>query len=103
MTDIVPGDFSRWKRIDDHICMVLKNTIQSSLKQMLSAYNTCSEVWEQAKLLYTNDTQHLYGVCHNLFDVVAPPNQDPMADYLGKIHALFHEFNELLPPVSTPA
>ena len=26
-----------------------------------------------------------------------------MVEYLGKIHALLHEFNELLPPASTPA
>jgi len=32
--DITLGDFLRWKRIDAHICMVLKNTIQSSFKQM---------------------------------------------------------------------
>jgi len=25
-----------------------------------------------------------------------------MAEYLGKIHALLHEFNELLPLASTP-
>jgi len=29
-----------------HICIVLKNTIQSSLKQMFQAYDTCSKVWE---------------------------------------------------------
>jgi len=61
--------------------MVFKNTNQSSLKQMFCAYGTCSEVWEQAKLLYTNDTQHLYGICNNLFHVVPPRNQDLMADY----------------------
>jgi len=26
-----------------------------------------------------------------------------MFEYLGKIHALFHDFNELLPPASTPS
>ncbi|XP_068493775.1 uncharacterized protein [Phaseolus vulgaris] len=26
-----------------------------------------------------------------------------MAEYLGKIHALLHDFNELLPPASTPS
>jgi len=78
MIDIAPGGFSRWKRIDAHKCMVLKNMIQSSLKQMFRTYATCSEVWEQAKLLYTNDTQRLYGVCHNLFDIVALRNQDPI-------------------------
>jgi len=52
--------------------------------------------------LYTSDTQRLYGVCHNLFNVVAPRTQDPMVDYLGKMNALFHDFNEVLPPSSTP-
>jgi len=74
--------------------MVLKNTIHSSLKQMFRVYNTCSELWEQAKLLYTNDTQCLYVVCHDLFNIVAPQSQDSMADYLGKIQEFFHEFNE---------
>jgi len=59
--------------------MVLKNTIQSPLKPILRAYDTCYEVWEEAKLLYTNDIQHLYDVCH----------KNPMADYLGKMNALF--------------
>lgn len=102
MIDIASGDFSCWKRSDAQLCMVLKNTIKSSLKQMFRAYNTCLEVYEQTKLLYTNDTRRLYGVCHNLFNVVALENQDSMADYLGKIHALFHEFNEASPPACTP-
>ena len=54
-------------------------------------------------MLYTNDTQRLYGVCQDLLTVVAPRSPGPMAEYLGKIHALPHEFNELLPPASTPA
>jgi len=54
-------------------------------------------------MLYTNDTQRLYGVCMDLFNVVTPQHQDSMAKYMGKIHALFHEFNELMPLVSIPA
>jgi len=69
---------------------------------MFRAYDTSFEVWEHVKLLYTNDTQRLYGFCHNLFNVVAPRNQDSMVDYMGKMHALLHEFNELLPPTSNP-
>jgi len=38
-----------------------------------------------------------------LFKTNVSGNQDPMADYLGKTHALFHEFNELLPFASTLA
>jgi len=51
--------------------MVLKNTIHASLKPLFRAYDTSYEVWEQAKLLYTNNTQRLYGVCHDLLNVVA--------------------------------
>ena len=84
--------------------MVLKSTIYSSLKQIFRSYETCSEIWEHAKLLYTNDTQRLYGVCQNLLHVVASKCIDgTMFEYLGKIHALFHDFNELLPPASTPS
>jgi len=42
------------------------------LKQIFRSFETCLEVWEQEKLLYTNNTQRLYGVCQNLFNVIAP-------------------------------
>ena len=35
--------------------------------------------------------------------MVASRTQDPVADYVGKVTELFHEFNEVLPPASTPA
>jgi len=83
--------------------MVLKSTIHSPLKQIFRSYEICSEIWEHAKLLYTNDTQCLYGVCQNLLHVVVSRRLDgTMLEYLGKIHTLFHDFNELLPPASTP-
>jgi len=46
-------------KIDAQLCIVIKSTIHSSLKQNFHTYETYSEVWEQAKLLYTNDTQRL--------------------------------------------
>jgi len=30
------------------------------------------QVWEHAKLLYTNDTQRLYDVCQSLLNIVSP-------------------------------
>jgi len=83
VTNIAPDDFPGWKRSEAHLCMVLKNPIQSSLKQMFSAYDTCYEVWKQVKSLYTNDTQHLYGVYHDLFNVVSPRTQDLLINLLS--------------------
>nr|KYP65372.1 Retrovirus-related Pol polyprotein from transposon TNT 1-94 [Cajanus cajan] len=56
----------RWSKIDAQICSVLKSTIHPSLKQIFYAHETCVDVWEQARLLYTNNTQRLYGACQNL-------------------------------------
>ncbi|XP_068480796.1 uncharacterized protein [Phaseolus vulgaris] len=101
---LAENEVFRWLKIDAQLCIVIKSTIHSSLKQIFRTYETCSEVWEQAKLLYTNDTQRLYGVCQNLLTIVAPKRLDgTMAEYLGKLHALLHDFNELLPPASTPS
>jgi len=91
-------------KIDAQLCIVIKSTIHSSLKQNFRTYETCSKVWEQAKLLYTNDTQRRYGVCQNLLTVVAPKRLDgTMTEYLSKVHSLLHDFNELLPPAPTPS
>jgi len=85
-------------------CIVLKSIIHSSLKQNFCAYETCSEVWEQAKLLYTNGTQLLYGVCKKILNIVVHKHVNgAMVVYLVKVHVLLHDFNELLPHASTPS
>jgi len=57
---------------------------------------------EHAKLLYTNDTQCLYGLCQNLFNVIVPKRLvSTITKYLSKIHALLHDFNELSPHAFT--
>ncbi|KAK7410183.1 hypothetical protein VNO78_00768 [Psophocarpus tetragonolobus] len=67
-------------------------------------HDTYASVWEQTRLLYTDDTQRLYGVCQNLLSIIGPCRLDtPMAEYLGKVHGFLHAFNELLPPAATPA
>jgi len=45
---------------------------------------------------------NVFMVCQILLTVVAPNRFDgTMAEYLGKLHALLHDFNELLPPIPT--
>jgi len=101
---VAENEVSSWLKIDVQLCIIIKSTIYSSLKQIFHTYETCSKVWEQAKLLYTNDTQRLYGECQNLLTVVAAKRLDcTMVVYMGKLHALLHDFNELLPPTSTPS
>ena len=99
---VTENEVSRWLKIDAQLCIVIESTIHSSLKQIFRTYETCSEVWEQEKLLYTNDTQRLYGVCKNILTIFFSQTLDgTMAEYMGKLHALLHDFNELLPPATT--
>jgi len=91
-------------KIDAQLCIIVKSTIHSSLKQIFRTYETFSKVWEQVMLLYNNDTQHLYGVCQNLPIVVTSKRLNgTMEEYLGKLHAFFHDINELLPHDPTPS
>jgi len=100
---LTPTENDRWETIDVQLCVVLKGTFDPSLKQLFRSYETCAQIWEHAKLLYTNDTQHLYGVCSKFATLISSKHQDSMTDYMGKSHALFHEFNELLSPSPDPA
>jgi len=100
---LTPAEDDCWETIDAQLCVVLKGTLDPSLKQLFHFYKTCAQIWEHAKLLYTNDTQCLHGVCSKFADLVSSKHQTSMTDYMGKIHALFHEFNELLPPSPDPA
>jgi len=54
--NVTENEICRRSKIDAQLCIVIKSTIHSSLKQIFHTYETCSEGWEQAKLLYTNDT-----------------------------------------------
>jgi len=53
---------------------------------------------------YTPMILNVFMVCQNLLTIVAPKRLDgTMAKYLGKLHALLHDFNEYLPLVFTPS
>ncbi|RDX81694.1 hypothetical protein CR513_37594, partial [Mucuna pruriens] len=59
-------------------------------------------VWSKACTLCTNDTQHFYGVCHDLMTLIAPQKLDgPMSAYIGRACATLHDLDELLPPTTT--
>jgi len=99
VANVPENEVSRWSKIDAHAWF---SNQPLTLKQIFCSYETCLEIWEHAKLLYTNDTQRLYGVCQNLLHVVASRRLDgTMSEYVGKIHALFHDLNELLSLAST--
>jgi len=100
---LTPTEDDRWETIDVELCVVLKGTLDPLLKQLFCSYETGAQIWEHVKLLYTNDIQRLYGVCSKFADLISSKNQDFMTDYMGKIHAFFHEFNELLPHSLDPA
>lgn len=80
--------------------IVLKNAIQSSWKQMFCAYNIGSEVWNKSNY-YTPTIPNVFMVFVMIFSMLLLLKIKTLADYLGKIHALFHEFSKLLPHTST--
>ena len=45
VTTVAADEVSRLTKIDAQLCIVIKSTINSSLKQMFHLYETCSDVW----------------------------------------------------------
>ncbi|XP_073224955.1 uncharacterized protein [Cicer arietinum] len=53
---------------------------------------------DKGNALYSNDTQRLYGVCHQLLNIITPKTiDDSISSYLGTAHSVFHDFHEILP------
>ncbi|XP_073222446.1 uncharacterized protein [Cicer arietinum] len=96
---------SKWSQIDAQLCSVIKSTLHPYVKPIFRPHLTCESVWSQAKALYTNDTQHLYGVSHRLLNIITPKSLDgSISAYVGTVHSALHDFNGLLPLVaSNPA
>ncbi|XP_073221256.1 uncharacterized protein [Cicer arietinum] len=93
---------SKWSQIDAQLCSVIKSTLHPDVKLIFRLHVTCELVWSQAKALYTNDTQRLYGVCHRLLNIITPKSLDgSISAYLGTIHSALHDFNELLPTAAS--
>ncbi|XP_073224857.1 uncharacterized protein [Cicer arietinum] len=96
------AETSKWSQIDAQLCSVIKSTLHPDVKPIFRPHLTCESVWSQAKSLYTNDTQRLYGVCHRLLNIITPKSLDgSISTYLGTVHSALHDFNELLPPAAS--
>ncbi|PNX86349.1 hypothetical protein L195_g042427, partial [Trifolium pratense] len=96
------GEKPKWEQIDAQLCSVIKSTLHPDIKPIFRSHVTCESVWSQAKKLYTNDTQRLYGVCHKLMNIITPKKiEGSISTYLGKVHSALHDFNELLPPAAS--
>ncbi|KAK2410134.1 putative mitochondrial protein [Trifolium repens] len=92
----------KWEQIDAQLCSVIKSTLNTDIKPIFRPHVTCESVWSQAKKLYTNDTQRLYGVCHKLMNIITPKKIEcSISTYLGNVHSALHDFNELLPPAAS--
>ena len=94
--DAIPiVDKVQWKKID---ASVLWQSVDPKFLLHLQAYKTCSKFWNQAKILYTNDIQHLYKVA---FSIVNIRQQDMnLSNYIGQIASLKEEFLTLMPLTS---
>ena len=86
-------------RADALLLSLLWQSIDPSLHPIYNPYNTCHDVWIQAKNLYTNDIQRLYSIISNLLNL----RQSGMSitDFLGRWASIKAEYNSLLPPGQT--
>jgi len=102
--DKVPtSEKSLWKKIDAQLCsVIIKSTLHPDIKPIFRPHVTCESVWSQAKKLYTNDIQRLYGGCHRMMNMIHSNTIDGSINtYIGNVHTALNEFNELLTPAAS--
>ena len=61
-TSILEDQHAQWRKIDDLLCNILRQSIDANTLYNIRAYKTCYILWNQVKKLYTNDIQRLYRV-----------------------------------------
>ena len=83
------------EEIDAQLYSVLWQSVDPKILHHLWAYKTYSKFWNQAKVLYMNDIQHLAKVA---FAIVYIRQQDmPLSNYIGQIASLKEEFLTPMP------
>ena len=88
----------QWKEINAQLCSVLWQPVDPKILLHLRAYKKCFKFWIQAKVLYTNDIQHLYKVTSAIINI---RQQDmDLSNYIGHIASLKEEFLTLMPLTS---
>ena len=97
--DAIPSvDKVHWKKIDVQLCSVLWQSVDPKILLHLRAYKTCSKIWNQAKVLYTNDIQRLYKVASPIVNI--RQQYMDLSNYIGQIASLKEEFLTLMPLTS---
>ena len=65
----VTNDRENWEKADALLCTLLWQSIDPSLHNIYTNFDTCYELWTQTKFLYINDIQRLYFVIDKLINL----------------------------------
>ncbi|KAJ1417527.1 gag-polypeptide of LTR copia-type [Sesbania bispinosa] len=95
----VNEDRENWEKIDALLCTLLWQSIDPSLHNIYTNFDTCYDLWTQAKSLYTNDIQRLYFAVEKLINSRQQSmSVSEIVDHMSSIKA---EYNALLPAGKT--
>ncbi|XP_031097738.1 uncharacterized protein LOC116001918 [Ipomoea triloba] len=87
-----------WEKVDALLTNMLWQSIDPKLHNIYKTYETCYEVWNKAKSLYTNDVQGLYSLVTKFANILNHRGtaDSNMSEYLGQIEAIQQEFHNLM-------
>ncbi|KAJ1398914.1 hypothetical protein SESBI_30709 [Sesbania bispinosa] len=97
----VNEDKENWEKTDALLCTLLWQSIDPSLHNIYTNFDTCYDLWTQAKSLYTNDIQRLYSVVEKLIN--SRQQNMTVSEIGGHMSSIKAEYNALLPAGKTAA
>ncbi|KAJ1413325.1 hypothetical protein SESBI_19710 [Sesbania bispinosa] len=94
-------DKENWEKTDALLCTLLWQSIDPSLHNIYTNFDTCYDLWTQAKSLYTNDIQRLYFVVEKLIN--SRQQNMTVSEIVGHMSSIKAEYNAFLPAGKTAA
>jgi len=80
---------NQWKTLDFQLCIVLWQSIEPNVLEILRSFKTCCSLWKNAQDIFANDIQSLFDSANRAFSL-KQTNHD-MTSHIAKAKAAVEE------------
>ncbi|XP_052734980.1 uncharacterized protein LOC128197376 [Vigna angularis] len=80
---------SQWQKLDFQLCVVLWQSVEPEVLEILRPYKTCSSFWRKAQDIFANDVQRLFDATQRVTSL--KQNNHDRVTYIGTARAAVEE------------
>ena len=99
LTDLCPAEtdptHDKWVQEDAHIVGLLWNSMEPNIADMCTHLDTCKDIWDYIKLLFSNNLTRMYDLTCEFYHL----KQDgrSVTEYFASLKRVYEELNVIQP------